>query len=74
MNIEQGPYCSTGIENRERIAALAARCEAMVKIIEDLTQAMTEMRIKQAWMSGVFAAIGALVGGSISNVMQLFGK
>lgn len=74
MNIEQGPFCSTGIENRERVAALAVCCERLLQQVEKLTQDIADMRVREAWRAGAFAAIGALVGGSMSNVLSLFGK
>ena len=70
--IPDGPLCSTGIQARERIAGITVSVERLKQDVEILSRDIQRQRERAAWRDGLLAAIGALVGGSLGNLIQLW--
>ena len=65
--------CPTGIRNESRIASLEKQLTSLTDTVMRLTDAVDNLRIRQAWQAGLFAGIGALAGGWLSNILPLLG-
>lgn len=73
MSVNPGPYCATGIKNESRIHAMSAQIEALTATVNSLRQAVEDMRVREAWRAGAFAAGGALIGGLLGNLLKALG-
>ena len=73
MSVNPGLHCVTGAENRTRINSMAAQLEALTATVNSLRQAVEDMRVREAWRAGAFAAGGALVGGMLGNLLKALG-
>ena len=65
--------CPQGIRNESRIVSLEKQLSSLTETVGKLTDAVNNLRMRQAWQAGVFAAVGALAGGWMSNILPLLG-
>ena len=52
---------------------MSAQIEALTATVNSLRQAVEDMRVREAWRAGAFAAGGALIGGLLGNLLKALG-
>ena len=65
--------CPQGIRNEGRITSLEHQLAVLTATVMRLTDSVDNLRLRQAWQAGLFAGIGALAGGWLSNILPLLG-
>lgn len=64
-------YCATATaKTEERLKAGADKFHELESAIKELTEKVTSMQTKQAWMLGFAAAIGAMFGTLLSAILK----